>query len=70
MIKNAKLSEYYFYMNTSLLGDFQICISVPLSERKLERARMKIMLSASPSLVFLIKFTISDFNSKYEFWLN
>ena len=30
MIKNAKFSGYYFYMNTSLQGDFQICLSVPL----------------------------------------
>ena len=31
-IKNAKLSGYCFYMNTNLEGDFQICISVPLSD--------------------------------------
>ena len=31
-IKNAKFSGYYFYVNTSLKGDFQICISVPLKE--------------------------------------
>ena len=30
-IKNAKLSGYYFYMNLNMWGDFQICISVPLS---------------------------------------
>ena len=29
-IKNAKFSEYYFYLNTNIYGDFQICISVPL----------------------------------------
>ena len=29
--KNAKFSEYYFYLNTNIYGDFQICISVPLS---------------------------------------
>ena len=27
--KNAKFSGYYFYMNTNILGDFQICIGVP-----------------------------------------
>ena len=27
-IKNAKFSEYYFYMNLNILGDFQFCISV------------------------------------------
>ena len=29
-IKNAKLSEYYFYMNLNVWGDFEIFISVPL----------------------------------------
>ena len=29
-IKNAKFSWYCFYMNTNILEDFQICISVPL----------------------------------------
>ena len=29
--KNAKFSEYYFYLNTNIYGDFQIRISVPLS---------------------------------------
>ena len=29
-MKNAKFSEYYFYMNANIKGDFQICISVPL----------------------------------------
>ena len=32
MIQNAKFSGYYFYMNTNLWRDFQICISVPLKE--------------------------------------
>ena len=31
MIKNAKFSGYYFDMNLNIWGDFQICISVPLS---------------------------------------
>ena len=30
-IKNEKLSEYYFYMNKNIQGDFQICISIPLT---------------------------------------
>ena len=29
-IKNARFSGYYFRMNLNVLGDFQICISVPL----------------------------------------
>ena len=36
MIKNAKFSGYYFYMNQNISRDFQICISVPLiSETKI-----------------------------------
>ena len=31
MIKNVKFSGYYFHMNLNIWGDFQICISVPLS---------------------------------------
>ena len=40
---------------------------LPLTERKLERtrSRIKIMLSASPSLAFHTKFTISNVKSKY-----
>ena len=39
-----------------------------LTERKLEKTRMKIMLSASPLLFFFhTKFTISDLKSKYVF---
>ena len=30
-IKNAKFSGYYFYINTNIEVDFQICISIPLS---------------------------------------
>ena len=29
-IKNAKFSGHCLYMNRNILGDFQICISVPL----------------------------------------
>ena len=31
MIKNAKFSGYYFYMNLTIWRDFQFCISVPLN---------------------------------------
>ena len=34
MIKNSKFSGYYFDMNLNMWGDFQICISVPLSENQ------------------------------------
>ena len=30
-IKNAKFSGFYYYMNLNIWGDFQLCISVPLS---------------------------------------
>ena len=30
--KSAKLSEYYFHLNTNIDGDFRICISVPLNK--------------------------------------
>ena len=29
--KNAKFSEYHFYLKTNIYRDFQICISVPLN---------------------------------------
>ena len=32
-IKNAKFSGKYYYMNTKIQGDFQICISVPLRKK-------------------------------------
>ena len=41
-----------------------------LTERNLEKTRMKIMLSSSPSLVFHKKLTISDLKIKYVFYPN
>ena len=32
-IKNAKFSDYCFYMNTNIYRNVQICISVPLKKR-------------------------------------
>ena len=32
MMKNAKFSGYYFYVNLNIEGDFQICISVLLNK--------------------------------------
>ena len=32
-IQNAKFSGYYFYMNTNIWRNFQICISVPSKEK-------------------------------------
>ena len=31
-VKNAKFSVCYFYMNTNIKGDFEICIAVPLNK--------------------------------------
>ena len=31
MTKKAKISGYCFYMNANIKGDFQICISAPLT---------------------------------------
>ena len=33
-IKTAKLSGYCFYLNLNIWGNFQICISVPLTKLK------------------------------------
>ena len=30
-VEDVKSSTYYFHMKTTILADFQICISVPLS---------------------------------------
>ena len=38
MIQNAKFSWYYFYMNTNIWRDCQICISVPLTKLNIRRA--------------------------------
>ena len=35
-IKNTKFSGYYFYMNTNIYGDFQICVSVPLRKKRIK----------------------------------
>ena len=31
MIKNATFLGYYFYTNSNIWGDFEICIAVPLN---------------------------------------
>ena len=36
-IKNARFSGFCFHMNTNILGDFQICISVPLKFKLLTK---------------------------------
>ena len=51
-IKNGKFSGYYFYMNLNIWGDFQICISVPLSTNKL------VLQAINENFIFDV-FTIS-----------
>ena len=46
--KNAKFSEYYFYLNLSIYGDFQICISVPLKMISLPQSVSSALLKNSP----------------------
>ena len=41
-IQNAKFSGYWFSMNTSIQGYFQICISVPLKKRTTPAAHLKL----------------------------
>ena len=47
-IKNVKFSGYYFYLNTNIQGDFQICISVPLTLA----LESNINKKSHPSLIF------------------
>ena len=49
-IKNAKFSGYCFYMNRNIYGDFQICISVPLTYCK-----------NSVSTLFILNLDIASF---------
>ena len=40
----AKTSAYYFYVKTELFVDFQICITVPLTEVNGVRTTVKIRI--------------------------
>ena len=51
-------SGYCFYMNTNILGDFQICISVPLKTPFQQDISGRLLL-------ILRKFDIQTFNSNY-----
>ena len=42
MPKTAKFSEYYFYFNKTIYGDFQICINVALKFRKTWYVKEKV----------------------------
>ena len=63
MIKNAKFSGYYFYMNTNIQRYFQICISLPLKKkyRHLGTAGIYCFTSrCSPVLIRLVFSRILD----------
>ena len=53
-IKNAKFSEYCFYMNTNIQGDFQICISVPLNFRRGNNEQTLISRSSQEEAIFTV----------------
>ena len=40
-IQNVKFSGYYFYVNTNIQRDFEICISVPLNHTISEKIPKK-----------------------------
>ena len=51
--QNARLSGHYFYMNTKMWRDFQICISVPLTDFFLMKLSIAYVL-----IYFLFNFHI------------
>ena len=51
-IKNAKLSGYYFYANLNIWGDFQICISVPLTSSQ-KQTVIKMLLKKDKDKRFI-----------------
>ena len=50
-IQNAKFSGYYFYMNTNIRRDFQICISVTLYISVTLRRQQSLSLISSMILL-------------------
>ena len=60
MIKNAKFSGNYFYINLSILEDFQICISVPLSSGEKPVYTVKILLSEQNAFAAVLYFEQVD----------
>ena len=55
MIQNAKFSGYYFYMNTNIQGDFQICISVPLIMQHFPKTKSSILVIFQNFTMFYYK---------------
>ena len=50
-IRNAKFSGYYFYMNTNIKRDFQICFSVPLGLARVKALDQNLPEFIKPELV-------------------
>ena len=55
-IRNAKFSGYCFYMNPNILGDFRICISVPLKNLQNYNRRSFLCPSQKYSQYFELTF--------------
>ena len=62
-IKNAKFSGNYFYMNTNILGDFQICSNVPLRNKIID---MRIILQDLELSYFVLRKTKLDKKFSYQ----
>ena len=50
-IRNAKFSGYYFYRNTNIKRDFQICFSVPLGLVRVKALDQNLPEFIKPELV-------------------
>ena len=50
--KDAKFSEYYFYLNTNIYGDFQIGISITLNSSDFASFRLRNLWLRN---IFIIK---------------
>ena len=62
---NAKLSGNCFYMNTDILGDFQICISVPLKKSHAEQTFLLLCLKRDHSQTLKVATAKDIFSSVY-----
>ena len=65
----AKFSGYYFYMNTNISGDFEICISVPLNSGSKMPPSFSIFGLEIYKTIFTFKFNTLKF-VKREFLIH
>ena len=70
-IKNVKFSGYYFYMNLNIWGDFQICISVPLSALYIESSiwRDQLHFRGNPAGIYSFKVNNENIRTMCEIYL-